>query len=119
MDAHNYESAIKNAYTLLGCVIGMNVVYYLDTYRLKFPVKAVWWAQVLKVIGGLAIVLAVKEGLRAPLDALFAGHLVSRAARYFLIVVVAGGVWPITFPFFSRLGISCNQCNSCQEENNE
>jgi len=54
---------------------------------------------------GLAAVLAVKEGLRSPLDALFAGHLAARAVRYFLIVLVAGGVWPLTFRWFGKLGV--------------
>jgi hypothetical protein len=53
---------------------------------------------------GLGVVLAVKEGLRAPLDALFAGHMLARSLRYFLIVVVAGLVWPITFRWFQMLG---------------
>ena len=93
LDPHNYESAMKNAYTLLGCCAGVLVVYYVDEKKLHFQTKAVWWVQILKVVLGLGAVLAVKEGLRAPLDALFAGHLAARAVRYFLIVVVAGIVW--------------------------
>jgi hypothetical protein len=46
----------------------------------------------------------VKEGLRAPLDALFGGHLAARAVRYFLIVLVAGFFWPMTFRRFGKLG---------------
>jgi len=64
----------------------------------------VWWAQLLKVGIGLVLVLAVKEGLRSPLEALFAGHLAARAVRYFLIVIVAGLVWPLSFRFFAKLG---------------
>jgi hypothetical protein len=63
----------------------------------------VWWAQVLKVALGLAVVLAVKEGLRAPLNFLFAEKL-GRLVRYFLVVVVAGIVWPLSFKFFGKLG---------------
>ena len=59
---------------------------------------------VLKVIFGIGIVLLVKEGLRAPLEAVFAGHMAARAVRYFLIVVVAGFLWPMTFRWFSKLG---------------
>ena len=111
IDPHNMESGIKNAYTLLGCILAMILVYVVDTRWLDFPVKAVWWAQMIKVIGGLAVVLAVKEGLRAPLEALFAGHMTARAVRYFLIVVVAGVLWPMTFRFFSRLGRCCQKEN--------
>lgn len=104
LDPHNYESAMKNAYTLLGCCAGVLVVYYVDEKKLNFQTRAVWWAQILKVVLGLGAVLAVKEGLRAPLEALFAGHLAARAVRYFLIVVVAGIVWPLSFRWFGKLG---------------
>ena len=101
---HNLESAQKNGYTLLGCALGLLVAYTADLKWIKFETKAVWWAQVLKVLGGLVAVLLVKELLRAPLDALFGGHLVARSIRYFLMVVVAGVIWPMTFKFFGKLG---------------
>lgn len=103
LDAHNYESGLKNAYTLMGAVFGMVVVYFVDEKWLHFEVKAIWWAQVLKVLGGLGLVLAVKEGLRSPLNALFSEYP-GRAVRYFLIVLVAGILWPLTFRWFSTLG---------------
>lgn len=104
VDAHNLESAVKNGYTLLGSLLGMLVVYYVDEKHLHFPVKAVWWAQVIKVVIGLALALAVKEGLKIPLDAIFGGHHIARGIRYFALVLVAGIVWPLSFPWFSRLG---------------
>ena len=103
-DAHNLESAVKNAYTLLGCLIGLLVAFYVDEKKLHFPVKAVWWAQILKVVIGLALVLAVKEGSKSILEALFAGHMAARGVRYFLVVIVAGVMWPMTFPWFAGLG---------------
>ena len=103
-DAHNLESAMKNAYTLLGCMAGLLLVYPLEKRYVNFPEKAIWWAQLVKIILGLGLVLAVKEGLRSPLEALFQGHLTARAVRYFLIVVVAGLLWPMSFRFFARLG---------------
>ena len=104
LDTHNYEGALKNAYTLLGCSAGVLVVYYVDEKKLHFVTDAVWWAQILKTLLGLLVVLAVKEGLRSPLDALFDGHLAARAVRYFLVVLAAGSLWPLTFRWFSRLG---------------
>ena len=95
----------------------MNVIYHVEKRYINFPVGAKYWAQILKVVGGLVLVLAVKEGLRAPLDALFSGHLIARAVRYFMIVIVAGCVWPLTFKFFSKLGVS--ECKTCQEANDE
>ena len=103
IDAHNMESGLKNAYTLLGALVGMLLVYVVDEKWIHFQTKAVWWAQILKVLCGLGIVLAVKSGMKTPLELLF-GVLPGRAVRYFLIVLVAGAVWPLTFRFFAKLG---------------
>ena len=99
---HNLESAQENAYTLLGCSLGLIGAYTVDRKWTKFDTHAIWWAQIIKVAVGLALVLAVKALLKAPLDALFAGHLIARAVRYFLMVVVGGILWPITFRFFPK-----------------
>lgn len=103
IDEHNLLSGTKNAYTLLGTLIGFLVVYYVDMKWMNFPVKAVWWAQIVKVVLGLALVLAVKTGLSSPLAALLGEHP-GRMVRYFLIVIVAGIVWPLSFPWFAKLG---------------
>ena len=103
IDTHNLESGLKNAYTLLGTLLGFLIVYTVDEKWLHFPVKAVWWAQILKVLMGLGLVLAVKSGMKTPLNALL-GESVGRAARYFLIVIVAGIMWPLSFKWFAKLG---------------
>jgi undecaprenyl-diphosphatase len=103
-EIHNLQSAQKNGYTLLGCMIGLIALYTVERKWIKFPTEAVWWAQIIKVVVGLLLVVAVKELLRAPLDAIFGGHLVARAVRYCLIVVAGGILWPLTFRWFSRLG---------------
>ena len=104
VDAHNLESGMKNAYTMLGCMVGVAVVYIVDSKYLNFSTQAVWWAQILKTVLGLGVVILVKEVLRSPLEALLAGHMSARAVRYFLIVVVAGILWPLTFRWFGKLG---------------
>ena len=103
VDAENLSHALKNSYTLLGALLGMIVVYHVDK-KLDFPTDGIWYAQVLKTVLGLAIALIVKEGLKAPLDAVFGGHMAARAIRYFALVLVAGIVWPLTFPRFAKLG---------------
>lgn len=103
-EAENYASALKNGFTLLGCGVGILFVYAVDLKWIKFETKAVWWAQVLKVVGGLALVLITKELLRSPLDLLFNSHLIARSIRYFIIVLVGGTLWPMTFRFFAKLG---------------
>ena len=103
MDDHNLESGIRNAYTMVGSLSGVAVVYLLEKNYVNFETKAIWWAQLLKVLLGLVVVLAVKEGLRSPLEMLF-GTYPGRAVRYFLIVLAAGFLWPMTFRWFSELG---------------
>lgn len=104
IDAANLESAIKNSYTLMGALLGMVVVYFVDENKLHFPTQGKWYAQVLKILGGLVLVLTIKSGLKSPLEALFGGHMIARAARYGLIVLAAGIIWPLTFPWFAKLG---------------
>ena len=106
---HNLESARKNGFTLLGCILGLIVIYTVDLKALHFTTTAVWWAQILKASGGIALVLATKDLLRAPLDMLFGGSLAARAVRYFLIVIVGGLLWPMTFRWFSKLGTKKDQ----------
>lgn len=103
IDTHNLESGTKSAFTLLGSTVALAAVYVVDTNWLRFPVKAVWWVQIIKVAVGFGLVLAVKEGLRAPLEMLMPVYP-ARAVRYFLIVSVAGILWPMSFRKLSGLG---------------
>ena len=103
IDAHNYASGVSNAYKFLGAIIGFAIVYIVDEKWLHFEVKAVWWAQIIKVAVGFGLVLAVKSGLKAPINALV-GSSVGSAVRYFLIVIVAGILWPLSFKYFKKIG---------------
>ena len=100
----NYESALKNAATFVGCFVGIQIVYIADEGKFHFQTEAVWWAQLLKILGGLALVLVVKEGTKPLLEA-FLPFMPARIVRYCLVVVVAGIVWPLTFKWFSKLGV--------------
>jgi undecaprenyl-diphosphatase len=104
VDAHNLQSGMKNAYTMVGSVAGVGFVYLMEKKYVNFATDAVWWAQILKAVLGFGLVLAVKEGLRSPLEALFGDPYGARLVRYFLIVLVAGLLWPMSFRFFSKLG---------------
>lgn len=97
------SSGIESAYTLLGALLGLLVVYFVDEKWLQFKVNAVWWAQIIKVAAGLGAVLIVKSGLKGVLNAAF-GEYAGRSVRYFLVVIVAGIIWPLSFKFFSKLG---------------
>ena len=103
VDPDNLFSARKNSYTLIGALAGMIAVFHADK-KLNFSTEGVWYVQIMKLALGLVLALAVKEGLRLPLEYLFSGHLAARAVRYFLLVLFAGILWPMTFPLFRKLG---------------
>ena len=104
IDAENYASVLKSAYMILFCAIGLMLTFFIDTKYVHFPTQAVWWAQIIKVVVGLAILLALKSVLKAPLLALFGGHSIAHGVRYFIVILFAGIVWPMTFKFFAKLG---------------
>ena len=104
LDPDNYAEGLKNAYMMLFCAVGLLLTFFADTKYLHFPTQAVWWAQVIKVVLGLGILLALKAVLKAPLLALFGGHSVAHGMRYFIVILFAGIVWPMTFKFFAKLG---------------
>jgi len=102
VDSANLASAVKNAYTMTGAILGVLAVYAFDSKVLQFPTRAPWWGQIIKLVVGLGLAVAVKSLLKAPLLALCGGHDLGNLIRYFLLVVVAGAVWPMSFRFFER-----------------
>ena len=105
VDEANLYSGMKNASTLFGCTLALIPVYFIDRKYIRFETKGAWYAQAIKLVLGLAIVLGIKAGLSSPLVALFGNEFVARGVRYFLIVMFAGTLWPLTFGFFSTLRI--------------
>lgn len=102
VDEHNYDSAVKNAYTLLGSLFGFILIYFLDVRVYHYETKAPLLAQIMKLaLGGVLVVLS-KSFLKEPLLIIFNGHHAADAVRYFLMFSVAGGVCPILFPYFTR-----------------
>ena len=102
VDGANLAEAVKNAWSMTGAVAGMLAVCAFDNRVLQFPTRAPWWGQLVKLLGGLALVVAVRTVLKAPLLALCGGHQAAHAIRYCLMVLAAGAVWPMTFRFFAR-----------------
>ena len=96
----NLIEARHNASILTGALAALTIAYTLDLRRTRFDTKAVWWAQILKVVIGLVVTLALIEGTKAVLGR---SDLVT-GLRYFLGVLFAAGIWPMTFGWFGRLG---------------
>ena len=104
LDPENYAAGLKNGYTLLGASAGVLLAAWLDGRYLRFSTQAPPLGQALKLVLGLILALAVKEGLKLALPPLLHGHPAADAVRYFLVVLAAGGLWPLTFPWFARIG---------------
>ena len=102
-DSENISSAIEFAYMFAGCTLGLAVVYFVDSSIAKFDTRAPWYMQIVKLVLGFGIVIAIKEGLESPLVFITGGNeLIARMVRYFLIVTFAGAIWPLTFKFFAN-----------------
>lgn len=96
VDAANLASGVENAWKLLGATAGMLVGWWLDVKYIHFDTRAVWYVQAIKLLGGMALILAIRAGLKAPLAAAL-GAGVGGAVRYAIVVLFAAAVWPMTF----------------------
>lgn len=85
-DAEQIFSGLKNAYKMLGAVFGVFIVYELDLRYIKFETKAVWWAQIIKLVLGIALTLGVKE-LCYMVFGLLPYEVCGRAFSYFFMVI--------------------------------
>ena len=104
VDADNLAHAVENAWKLTGAIGGMLIAWWVDWKFIRFDTKAVWWAQLIKIVLGLAVVVGIKAGLKAPLIALIGNAGIANAVRYGLMVIFAGALWPLTFKFWGKCG---------------
>ncbi len=102
VDPVNLEHGLENSYLLMGCSAAMLLSCWIERKYIRFEVKAKPAAQVLKVVLGLIFVMGIKEGMKPVLNAIFNGHHIARAVRYFMMVMAAACVWPLTFRWFEK-----------------
>ena len=98
----NWAEGLKNAWTLLGCVLGLIVAYTADR-KTKFSEKAPLPGQICKVVLGLALIIGIRVVLKK-LFGLISDDLYWNALRYFCMVVFAGAIWPLTFKLWAKVG---------------
>jgi len=99
-DTDQLAHGVSNAAKLTGALTGMAIGYWIDMKKIRFKTQAPLLGQICKVVLGLLIVLAIKEGLKP----LLGKGIWSGVIRYGLITVFAAGIWPMTFPWFAKLG---------------
>ena len=96
VDAANLASGVENAWKLLGATVGMLVGWWLDVRFIHFDTRAVWYVQLIKLVGGLALLLGIRAALKASLAAAL-GAGAGGAVRYGVMVLFAAAVWPMVF----------------------
>jgi len=103
VDADNLAHGVENAYKLTGAILGMLIAFVLDRKYIRFDVKAPLAVQGIKAVLGLALVVGVRMALKAPLRAVIAYAPLADGLRYFLMVVFAAVIWPMTFPWWKKI----------------
>ena len=102
-ELENYTSALRNAYLILGALVGVFIALPIERHLVKFNEGGKWYTQALKIIIGLPLVLLILEGLKAPLNMILPENTFARAIRYMLVVIFAICVYPISFRWFNKL----------------
>lgn len=104
IDTQNLISGTKNGYVLFGGIAALCVAYPIEIRFIKFKEKAPIPAQICKLVLGFASMLTIRAGLKELFAVIFGSDaLFPDAIRYFIIVLFATLVWPLTFPFFTKL----------------
>ena len=98
-DLHGLESA----YSLAGAAVGLCIAWRVDERYLHYDTRAPLPGQLCKVALGLAVILAIKSGLKGPINQLFQGDPLGDGVRYCLVALFGGLVWPLTFPLWKKL----------------
>ena len=102
IDAANLAESVKTLHMMFGCTAAVAIGAPIERKKLRFDPKAPWWAQLLKAVLGLVLIVALRAGLKPLLRLVFGDLGVANAVRYGLLVLFAMLVWPLTFPWFSR-----------------
>lgn len=99
-DPEQLAHGVENAAKLTGALLGMALGYWWDMTHVRFSPQAPLLGQILKCVLGLALLLAIKSGLKPVLGS----SIWSGMVRYGLMTVFAAGIWPMTFPWFAKIG---------------
>jgi len=85
-------------YKLYGMLVGLYFATIIEEKYALLTYDVVWWKKVLRVVIGLAVLLAIKEGVKL-LDVFGILHisLILDTIRYMLLVIAGFGVCPILF----------------------
>lgn len=86
----------KNAFVLFGTTFGFTLGWIIDIMWGHFDTKAIWWMQLIKLILGTAIVLAIRAVLKTAFGGSDAAPIL-HGVRYAIMTFVAIGLCPFLF----------------------
>ena len=96
-------------FTSLGCLIGTVAAIHFERKYINYQNTKRIFPMVLRTFGAVLIYLIVNTLLKLPFDKEFLagaslGALFIRSGRYAVIMFVIGGIYPMVFPAFERMG---------------
>lgn len=98
------DGAMTNVSKMLGATLGMLLSWFLDLKFIKFETKASLPAQIIKVGVGVGVVLGLKALFKLALFALLGqDNIAALIIEYFLVIVVAATLVPMTFKPLNKL----------------
>lgn len=101
-DSFEY-SQMKDACAIFGTAFGLFAGSVVERAFVKFDTRAVWWLQIIKVVLGVIILLALRIVLKK-LFGLISESPLMDAARYFVMSFIAIAVYPRLFKHLAKLG---------------
>lgn len=92
------ELLFADFYKTFGMIAGLTLISFLDNKAEPLSYDVSWWKKLLRIIIGIVIAFALKEGIKAlnVFDMLQIA-LVFDALRYFIVVFAVGFLCPIIF----------------------
>lgn len=106
VDVENLTHGTETAYKMFGVIVGLWLSFEIDNKYLNFKTDGKWWVRILKLTVGLIPILVIKSVLKTPLYTIVGNEFLADGIRYFLIAIMAGFVWPMTFKYWNRLSKS-------------
>ncbi len=106
LDPENMKNAVSGLSFGCGAMLGVGVFEPIERKFICFKERAVWWAQILKLLLGSVILVGILFGLRMLIRPMFNGNIFGDIIIYFILSGFVIVLWPMTFRWFSRLGNS-------------
>ena len=92
-----YSDTLDFSSKMFGATVAFALSWYIDDKYIRFETKAPFLIQVVKIVFGTLILLAIKEGLKPLFGFIRLNASVAHVIRYFFVVFFAGTIWPYFF----------------------